>query len=131
MERKNIYISNLTFNNQMVLRQLTKEQAKEEVKKLVDDFRNNYQNYKKLAEPDVETKLVEELFINILGWEKKDFIKQEKVHRGEKIGRADYAFYIGDRIVFFLEAKKIGIPLEKEASYFLCFIKKSSISNIN
>ena len=115
MERKNIYISNLTFNNQMVLRQLTKEQAKEEVKKLVDDFRNNYQNYKKLAEPDVETKLVEELFINILGWEKKDFIKQEKVHRGEKIGRADYAFYIGDRIVFFLEAKKIGIPLEKEA----------------
>lgn len=32
--RKNIYTSNLSFNNQMVLRQLTKEQAKEEVKKM-------------------------------------------------------------------------------------------------
>ncbi len=91
------------------------DKSKEDIKELVNDFRNNYQNYKKLAESDVETKLVEELFIKILGWDKKDFIKQEKVRRGEKGGRADYAFYIGDRIVFFLEAKKIGVPLEKEA----------------
>lgn len=91
------------------------DKSKDNIRELVNDFRNNYQNYKKLAESDVETKLVEELFIKVLGWDKKDFIKQEKVRRGEKSGRADYAFYIGDRIVFFLEAKKIGIPLEKEA----------------
>ncbi len=88
---------------------------KEKVKRLVEDFRSNYSHYKKLAESDVETKLVEELFINILGWTKNDFFKQENVRRGEKRGRADYTFYIGDKVVFFLEVKKVGIPLDREA----------------
>ena len=34
--KKNIYISNPSFKYRMVLRQLTKEQAKEEVKKLYE-----------------------------------------------------------------------------------------------
>src|SRR3989338_340928 len=92
----------------------TKEQAKEEIKKLIDDFKANYQKYKKELEANTETKLVEPLF-EILGWTNKDFVKQEKAHRGTKTGHADYAFYIGDRIVFFLEVKKIGVYLEKEA----------------
>ena len=94
---------------------MDKEKAKQEIKKLIDDFRFNYQRYKKELEANTETKLVEPLF-QILGWAKNDFIKREKAHRGEKSGFADYAFYIGDKIVFFLEAKKIGIPLEKEAN---------------
>ncbi len=93
----------------------SKERAKEDIKRLVEDFRSNYSHYKKLAESDVETKLVEELFINILGWNKNDFFKQENVRRGEKRGRADYTFYIGDKVVFFLEVKKVGMPLDKEA----------------
>ncbi len=93
---------------------MDKEKAREEIKKLVDDFKSNYQKYKKELEANTETKLVEPLF-QILGWSKNDFIKREKAHRGEKSGFADYAFYIGDKIVFFLEVKKVGISLEKEA----------------
>ncbi|MFH1802883.1 MAG: N-6 DNA methylase [archaeon] len=94
---------------------MDKEEARSRLKLLVNNFRINYQKYKNLAEADIETKLVEELFINVLGWSKDDFIKQERTQRNGKRGRADYAFYIGDRIVFFLEVKRIGIPLEKEA----------------
>lgn len=93
---------------------MDKNKAKEEIKNLIDDFKQNYQKYKKELEANTETKLVEPLF-QILGWSKNDFIKREKAHRGEKSGFADYAFYIGDKIVFFLEVKKVGISLEKEA----------------
>ena len=92
----------------------TKEEAKIEIKKIIDNFKANYQIHKRELEANTETKLVEPLF-EILGWTKKDFVKQEKAHRGTKTGHADYAFYIGDRIVFFLEVKKIGVHLEKEA----------------
>ena len=93
---------------------VNKEEAKVKIKELIDDFKANYQKYKKELEANTETKLVEPLF-KILGWTTKDFVKQEKAHRGTKTGHADYAFYIGDRIVFFLEVKKVGIYLEKEA----------------
>src|SRR3989338_8135429 len=94
---------------------MDKEKAKKQIQELINDFKSNYQKYKKELEANTETKLIEPLF-QILGWSKNDFIKREKAHRGEKSGFADYAFYVGDRIVFFLEAKKIGIPLEKEAN---------------
>jgi len=81
---------------------------------LITDFKSNYEQYKKELEPNIETKLVEPLF-ELLGWTKKDFVKQEKAHRGTKSGHADYAFYIGDKIVFFLEVKRVGVPLEREA----------------
>lgn len=93
---------------------MDKEKTKTEIKKLIEDFKSNYQKYKKELEANTETKLVEPLF-QILGWTKNDFIKREKANRGEKSGFADYAFYIGDKIVFFLEVKKVGISLEKEA----------------
>ena len=35
------------------------DKSKADINELINDFRNNYQNYKKLAESDVETKLVE------------------------------------------------------------------------
>ncbi len=94
---------------------LDKEQAKEKLKNLVKDFKNNPDYYKKLSEADVEDKLVNELFVNILGWDKKDYEKRAKARRGDKGGSADYAFKINDRIVFFLEVKKVTIPLDKEA----------------
>ena len=93
---------------------MDKEKAKTEIKKLIEEFKVNYQKYKRELEANTETKLIEPLF-QILGWTKNDFVKREKSHRGERLGFADYAFYIGDKIVFFLEAKKVGIPLEKEA----------------
>jgi len=93
---------------------VTKEEAKKEISKLINDFKINYQKYAKEGEANTETKLVEPLF-RALGWENGDFIKQERAYRGKKSGRADYVFYLGDRRVFFLEVKKVGIPLEKEA----------------
>src|SRR3989338_4973235 len=92
-----------------------KEKAREELISLIKDFENNPDYYKKLSEADVEDKLVNELFVNILGWDKKDYEKRAKVQRGDKRGSADYAFKINDRIVFFLEVKKVTIPLDKEA----------------
>ena len=103
----------------MVLRQLINEQAKEEniqkLKMLVEDFKANRDKYKSLSEADIETKLVEELFIGVLGWSKNDFEKRPNVRRGDKRGIADYAFKIGEKIVFFLEVKKVGVPLDSEA----------------
>ena len=70
------------------------ETAKQNVLKLINDFRANYSKYKASSEADIETKLVEELFVNVLGWSKSDFEKQPNVRRGDKRGRADYAFKI-------------------------------------
>lgn len=94
---------------------MNESQAKRELQKLVDDFKSRYSYYKSLSETDIETKLIYELFVNILGWDRNDFRQQSKARRGEKRGKADYAFYIGDRLIFFLEVKRVGVPLDKEA----------------
>ena len=88
--------------------------VKRQIEDLVADFKANCQKHSKEYEANTETKLIEPLFA-ALGWKLKDFDKREKAHRGEKSGFADYAFKINDRIVFFLEVKKVGVPLEKEA----------------
>ncbi len=98
----------------MAIERLTKEQAKAEIKGIIDNFKANYQQHKKELEANTETKLVEPLF-EALGWTKDDFVKREKTYRGKKTGYGDYAFKIGDKIVFFLEVKRLGISLEKEA----------------
>jgi len=90
-------------------------QVKRDLQELVNDFKSRHSYYKSLLESDIETKLIYDLFVKILGWDKNDFKQQGKVMRGEKRGRADYGFYIGDKLVFFLEVKRVGIPLDKEA----------------
>jgi type I restriction-modification system DNA methylase subunit len=85
-----------------------------EIGKLVSDFKANYQQHRKELEANTETKLIEPLFA-ILGWTTKDFVKREQARRGTKTGFVDYAFKINNRTVFLLEAKKLGIALEKEA----------------
>jgi len=93
---------------------MDEKQIKTKLQELIDDFKEHYEQYKKELEANTETKLVEPLF-ELLGWTKKDFVKQVKARRETRLGHADYAFYIGDKIVFFLEVKKVGIPLEREA----------------
>lgn len=93
---------------------MDKELIKRQITELVNDFRANEQKHRKEGEANTETKLVEPLF-SILGWENKDFEKQKSAHREDKSGRADYAFKLGDKIVFLVEVKKVGISLEKEA----------------
>jgi type I restriction-modification system DNA methylase subunit len=94
---------------------MDREKAKLKIKELIDYFRLNYQKHRSELEANTETKLIEPLF-EILGWTKDDFVKREKAYRGVNRGFADYAFYIGDKIVFFLEVKQVGIQLDKEAN---------------
>lgn len=93
---------------------MDEQQAKNEIQNLIDDLKAHHKQYETEEEANTETKLIEPLF-NVLGWSKNDFEKRAKVRRGNKRGVADYAFKIDGRTVFFLEAKRVGIPLEKEA----------------
>src|SRR3989344_7973186 len=93
---------------------LNESQLKKDIQELINDFRTNYSQYKKELEANTETKLVEPLFA-LLGWTKNDFVKRETARRGKNLGFVDYAFKIDGKIVFFLEVKRVGIPLEKEA----------------
>jgi len=94
---------------------MQEEQVKAKIQRLINDFRANYSKYKQMSEPDIETKLVEPLF-EALGWLKSDFDKRSQARREGKRGIADYAFKIGDKIVFYLEVKKVGISLGEEAN---------------
>jgi hypothetical protein len=93
---------------------LDERKVRNGIQKLIEDFKDNYEKYKKELEANTETKLIEPLF-ELLGWTKKDYEKQYKARRETRLGHADYAFYIDDKVVFFVEVKKVGIPLEKEA----------------
>jgi type I restriction-modification system DNA methylase subunit len=93
---------------------MDRDTIKQKIVELVSDFRTNYQQHKKELEANTETKLIEPLF-SILGWTTKDFVKREHARRLTKSGFVDYAFKINDKIVFFLEVKKLGVELEKEA----------------
>ncbi|QQG40145.1 MAG: N-6 DNA methylase [Candidatus Aenigmatarchaeota archaeon] len=93
---------------------MERQEVRAQIKTLVEDFKANYTSYKSRSEADIE-QLVLRLF-KILGWtDVNDVFQQVKTHRGEKRGRADFAFKINDRTVFFLEVKKMGVPLDKEA----------------
>lgn len=91
------------------------EKLKRDIQTLISDFKANREFYVKNAEANTETRLIENLF-KLLGWTENDWIKQENTYRGKKKGRADYSFYLGERRVFFVEVKKVGISLNKEAN---------------
>lgn len=93
---------------------MEERQIKAKIQALIDDLRANYSKYAQGSEANTETGLIEPLFY-ALGWTKDDFNKRTPARREGKRGVADYAFKINDKIVFFLEAKAVGIPLEKEA----------------
>ena len=93
---------------------IDQDKAKARIQDIVNGFRSNYQTHKQELEANTETKLVEPLF-KALGWSDQDIEKQAKAQRGSRSGHADYAFKIDDKIVFFLEVKRVGVSLEKEA----------------
>lgn len=93
---------------------MDKEAIRQRIVDLVRDFRADYKKHEGELEANTETKLVEPLFA-ALGWTTNDFEKQGRALREARSGRVDYAFKIGDRTVFFLEVKRLGVELEKEA----------------
>lgn len=68
-----------------------------------------------LSEDDVKTRLIEPLF-KALGWDVEDRLGEGQVReqRHQPQGRPDYIFYVGDRIAFFLEAKKLKEITDKD-----------------
>ena len=75
----------------MVLRQLTKEQAKEGVKKLVKEFSAyTKEEQENKSENQIKSEFIDQLF-EALGWDmRKDAEREERVLKG----RADYILKI-------------------------------------
>jgi len=99
----------------MVLRQLTKEEAKEAVKKLVDKYNRISQSggINRYKEEDTKAEFIEPLF-EALGWDVRNIENDDEVVREEKIskGRVDYSFRINGIPKFFLEAKALKEDLD-------------------
>lgn len=99
----------------MVLRKLTKQEAKEEVKKLVDKYNRMVESgsIKRYKEEDTKAEFIEPLF-EALGWDVRNTENDDEVVREEKIskGRVDYSFRINGIPKFFLEAKALKEDLD-------------------
>ncbi|MBU0980956.1 MAG: N-6 DNA methylase [Nanoarchaeota archaeon] len=99
----------------MVLRKLSKQEAKEEVKKLVDKYNRILESgsIKRYKEEDTKAEFIEPLF-EALGWDVRNTENDDEVVREEKIskGRVDYSFRINGIPKFFLEAKALKEDLD-------------------
>ncbi|MBI3034078.1 N-6 DNA methylase [Candidatus Woesearchaeota archaeon] len=99
----------------MTQTKLTKEQAKESVKKLVDKYNRIVEcgSIKRYKEEDTKAELIEPLF-EALGWDVRNSKNDDEVVREEKIskGRVDYSFRIDGIPKFFLEAKALKEDLD-------------------
>ena len=88
----------------------TKEEAKKEVKKLVDEFKSiPEQELNSMPEEQIKYRFIEPLF-DALGWQRKDIEKETRVLKG----RADYILKLGNQEVLVVEAKKTSVRLSEE-----------------
>ena len=88
---------------------ITKEQAKEKIKQLVNDFKEGEEVWSNKPEEDIKFQFIEPLF-EALGWDRKDISKEQRVLKG----RADYILKNGNQEVLVIEAKKTNVPLTEE-----------------
>ncbi|MEK6949438.1 MAG: hypothetical protein AABX34_04400, partial [Nanoarchaeota archaeon] len=92
----------------MVLRQLTKEDAKENLKRILEKY-HKYKNSDALKVEANAEKIIEDIFEKVLGWESlEDYIKR-KAQRNQKF--PDYTFRLNGINKFYMEAKKISADL--------------------
>lgn len=88
---------------------LTKEQAKTNLKKILDKY-NKFKDSDELKEEANAEKIIEEIFEDVLGWESlEDYIKR-KVQKTGKF--PDYTFRLNGINKFYLEAKKLSATLD-------------------
>jgi len=99
----------------MAFTQITKEQAKAEVKRLIDKYNRILESgaIKRYKEEDTKAEFIEPLF-EALGWDIRNTENDDEVVREEKIskGRVDYSFRINGIPKFFLEAKALKEDLD-------------------
>ena len=89
---------------------ITKEEAKEKVKELVEQFSSiPKSNLDSMPEEDIKFKFIEPLF-EILGWERKDINKEPRVLQG----RADYIFRLANQEKLVVDYEQDTIKKVKE-----------------
>jgi hypothetical protein len=95
---------------------ITKEQAKEEVRKLVEKYNRIVDSgrLRQYKEEDTKAEFIEPLF-EALGWDVRNKSHDDEVTREDKIsrGRVDYCFRIEGIPKLFLEAKALKADLER------------------
>ena len=89
------------------MKMLSKEEAKEKLKQLVQEFKDGERYWDSKPEEDIKHQFIEPLFEDILGWDRKDISKEQRVLKG----RADYILKNGNQEVLVIEAKKTNIHL--------------------
>lgn len=93
---------------------MTKDEAKQQIQKLVEKYEAEKAAGKisKYSEEETKRGFIEPLF-EALGW---GFSNKSEVTLEEQISgdRVDYGFYLNGRIKFYLEAKKIAVDLHRE-----------------
>ncbi len=89
---------------------VTKEEAKEELKKLVELFTEGQRYWSTKSESDIGFHFIEPLFEKVLGWKRIDITKEERVLNK----RADYIMRIGNEGMLVVEAKKTDISLSDD-----------------
>ena len=105
--------------------QLTKEQAKEKVKELIQAFKENIEQYKlsTYKEAQVRKEFIDPLF-NAFGWDVsnenknsgqyQDVVNEDAIKIGGTTKAPDYSFRIGGTRIFFVEAKKPSVKIKDD-----------------
>lgn len=111
---------------------VTREEGEEKIKGLVQDFKDNIEQYKLVTYKEAEARIqfINKFFI-ALGWDVyndstcaeqyKEVVNEDAIKIGQNTKAPDYAFRIGGKRVFFVEAKKpsVNIKEDTEPSYQL------------
>jgi adenine-specific DNA-methyltransferase len=99
---------------------MDKEKAKEEIKKLVEEFLKHEEKYRKMSETDTRIKLIDPLFQS-LGWDVSGKTIPDEVIREVGIKdeqsntkKADYTFKLGGVTRLIVEAKAVAEDLDAE-----------------
>ncbi|MDP4039396.1 MAG: N-6 DNA methylase [Candidatus Pacearchaeota archaeon] len=89
---------------------MDKENAKQEVEKIVKRFQEIPQNkIDSMPEEDIKFQFIEPLFES-LGWKREEISKETRILKG----RADYLMRIGNQYKLVVEAKKTSVRLSEE-----------------
>ena len=95
---------------------MTKEEAKQEIKKLVEKYQRLVAAGKVNSYNEAQTRneFIEPLF-ECLGWDMRNFNTEGEVTTEENVsgGRVDLAFRLGNIPVMFLEAKAMKVDLDE------------------
>src|SRR3989344_4265357 len=89
---------------------ITKEEAKEKLKQLIKNFSDGEKYWDSKPEEDIKYQFIEPLFEDVLGWNRKEISKEQRVLKG----RADYILKNGNQEVLVVEAKKTNVHLSEE-----------------